>query len=89
MKSKKPPTTFEIEFTPDAEDKFIDTASYPSWSSLRSVAILTARSHPNEIIYIDVGKQESAKHIDDALLSLAEEGEIAALQIEVRCNSLH
>lgn len=89
MKSKKRSQSFEIEFTPEEEDEFVDNASYPSWATLISVALISARSHPNEITYVDVGKPESGRLVENALMTIAEQGDMDALQIEVRVNTLH
>ena len=89
MKSKKQSQNFEIEFTPEEENEFVDKASYPSWTTLISVAIITARKHPDEITYIDVAKIETASLVENALITLAEQGDLDALRIEIRLNTLH
>ena len=89
MKSKKQSQSFEIEFTPEQEDEFVDNADYPSWTTIISIALLSARDHPEDITFVDVGKEESARLVENALMNIAEQGNMDALQIEVRVNTLH
>lgn len=52
-------------------------------------ALADAQKYPDKIITIEVGKIESADLIEEAIMALMSQGNLAALRISVEIKTLH
>ncbi|MEK9566279.1 MAG: hypothetical protein VW125_04180 [Flavobacteriaceae bacterium] len=59
------------------------------WTTIVMGALADAQKYPDKIITIEVGKIESADLIEEAIMALMSQGNLAALRISVEIKTLH
>mgnify|MGYP001337020610 FL=1 len=59
------------------------------WTTIVMGALADARNNPDKMINIEVAKEESAMVVEQAIMALMAQGEMAAFRLVVDLKTLH
>tara|TARA_A100001201_G_C4084679_1_gene200070 strand:- start:1098 stop:1304 length:207 start_codon:yes stop_codon:yes gene_type:complete len=59
------------------------------WTTIVMGALTDARNNPDKMINIEVAKEESAMVVEQAIMALMAQGEMAAFRLVVDLKTLH